>query len=96
MPQRQLSPADWALVVRTISDVQHLLSVIGGGTLVEAGVAVEDADEHTATVLATSGEVQALERALRLLGFDPTADRMPPQIRDQLAGIFGYARTAPR
>jgi hypothetical protein len=92
MPQCQLSPTDWALVVRTICDVQHLLTVLNGFRVVEAGVDLAEADEATTTTLNTGDDVQALERALRLLGFDSAVDPMPPQVRDQLADLFGYPR----
>jgi len=92
MPQRQLSPTDWALVVRTICDAQHLLTVLNGFRVVEAGVDLAEADEATSYTLSTAKDVQALERALRLLGFDSTVDPIPPQVRDQLADFFGYRR----
>jgi len=92
MPQRQRSPTDWALAVRTICDAQHRLTVLNGSSVVQAGVDLAEADEATSWTLSTVEDVQALERALRLLGFDSAVDPMPPQVRDQLADLFGYLR----
>ncbi|HSV79125.1 MAG TPA: hypothetical protein VLK85_07950 [Ramlibacter sp.] len=66
--------------------------VLNGAKVVEAGVDLADADEATTLTLNSSGDVHALERALRLLGFDRAVDPTPPQVRDQLADLFGYPR----
>jgi len=92
MPQRQLSPTDWPLVVRAICDVQHHLRVVNGFRMLESGVDPVEADEATTMTLNTAKDVQALEHALRLLGFDRSVDPTPPQVRDQLADLFGYPR----
>ena len=70
MPKRQLSPTDWAFGGQDHCDVQHLLTVLNGFRVVEAGVDLAEADEATSYTLSTAKDVQALERALRLLGFD--------------------------
>lgn len=75
-----------------ICDAQHLLTVLNGFRVVEAGVDLAEADETTSYTLSTANDVQALKRALRLLGFDSAVDPMPPQVRDQLADFFGYPR----
>ena len=91
MPQRELSPQEWQLVVRTLADLEHFLNAIDGNTFVEHGVALADADDVTSFVVNTAADRQAIAVVLRTLGFDPEQDPYPPPVRDQLAKVMGYA-----
>jgi hypothetical protein len=63
MPQRQLTPAEWQRVIRTMEDARHLLN------------AIPREPRHDASILA---QIRELDEAERLLGFDRAVDPFPP------------------
>lgn len=80
MPQRQLTEEEWRLAVRLLNDVQHMLIVIHGFTIVEGGVPLDEADESTTVKLKTGDMRQSLELVQQLIGFDYRVDPMPPPV----------------
>lgn len=88
MPRRELSNAELQLVIRCIMDAQHILNVRNGGTFVEAGVALEDADESTASTIEDTDLIAHLQLALAVLGWTRGAPT-PVRTTEQLLAAMG-------
>ena len=74
---KQLSPTEWKLAVRILADVEHVLHCLDGCT-----VSTDMPSTSASFRLNLLQEIRQLERAQRLLGFNPKLDPFPPQTEE--------------